>query len=51
MQTLKSAEFAQQLQPPAPKPKPGPDIAPDVKLSPREVDEWLTIFKQQHKKS
>lgn len=49
MQTVTSTEFVQQLQPPPPRPRPGPDTAPDLKLSPREVDEWLTLFKERGK--
>lgn len=44
MQTLKSAEFALRLQRPATPPKPGPDEAPDLRLSPQEVAEWLRLF-------
>lgn len=47
MQTVTSTEFVQQLQPPPPRPRPGPDTAPDLKLSPREVDEWLMLFKER----
>lgn len=44
MQTLKSAEFAAILKRPLPPPKPGPDEAHDVYLTPKEIEEWLRIF-------
>jgi uncharacterized protein len=44
MQTRTSAEFAAMLQRPLPPLRPGPDEAPDVQLSPEEVDEWLDLF-------
>jgi predicted RNA-binding protein with PIN domain len=49
MQTLKSAAFAQMLEAPPPKPKLGPDLAPDVRLSEREVEEWMALFAEARK--
>lgn len=47
MQILKSFQFADLLQRPAPPPKPGVDVAVDVRLSPKEVDEWLDLFNKR----
>lgn len=44
MQTLRSVEFAALIErPPAPV-KPGIDEAVDVRLTEKEVDEWMAIF-------
>jgi hypothetical protein len=47
MSTLKSAEFASLIERPIPPDKPGMDEAADVKLSPKEVDEWLALFNEK----
>jgi uncharacterized protein len=47
MQTLKSAEFARLIERPEPPDKPGLDESPDVRLSPKEVDEWLALFNEK----
>lgn len=44
MQTQTAAEFASLLHRPASRPAPGRDTAPDVRLSPEEIDEWLRLF-------
>lgn len=44
MNTIKAAQFAQMLERPAPPPRPGRDVAVDVRLSGKEVDEWLSLF-------
>lgn len=42
--TLSSAQFADMLARPKPVAKPGREEAPDLRLSPDEVDEWLRLF-------
>lgn len=44
MQTLKSAEFAELIQRPAPPVKPGADEDANLRLTADEVEEWLNIF-------
>lgn len=45
MQIMRSPEFAALLNQPPPPPKPDPGEAKDVHLSPKEVEEWLLLFK------
>ncbi len=47
MQALKSEDFARMLVRPAQPAKPGPDVAAEVHLSPKEIDEWLALFGEQ----
>jgi predicted RNA-binding protein with PIN domain len=49
MAALTSAEFVHILQRPEPPSRPGPDEAEDVRLSEKEVDEWLALFKSRNK--
>lgn len=44
MKTMRATQFAALLQRPLPPERPGPDEAPDVKLSEDEVEEWLDLF-------
>lgn len=50
METLKSSAFALLLQRPPKTEKPGLDVAPDVRLSASEVDEWLKLFNDKNPK-
>lgn len=45
--TLKSAEFASLMERPEPPEKLGVDESPDVRLSPKEVEEWLSLFNEK----
>jgi len=49
MQTIRAADFAQQLKHPTPI-KPDAGEAADVKLSPQEVEEWARLFEQKQGK-
>lgn len=47
MQVIRSTDFVEHLRRPAPPERPGPDEAPDVHLSPDEVEMWLEEFNRR----